>query len=715
MTRRVIIVFLALWGLVAFCMDSMAKTIELIQSEQVRDYSRDEFERGAPALPVTSKILHREALEDLAGGRRDEAIEKLHLAAALSGDNAAPLFTLARVELLSGHPEGVMLFIEGLRRSFTGFPGAGIAALNWGALAALALAGALFTLLVSFLARYWGFIDHTIAENRSLRFRKLPAAWILPLAVLALAFLRLGLGIYIAALIVALWAFLGKRERILVFSLAAILSAASFASSLSNRFAPAADPGSAARCLSLVNERSVSSRRLVEIRAIDENRYRAERDYAVGTMMYRLGLHGEAREYLLEAVSADPGFAPAFVNLGNVYFMQGDYDKALAGYRSAVELDSTNAVVHYNIGQAYIKKMLFAQSGVWLERASTLGIEAYRAAHPALEMRSAVVYEQGFPPKDLWRIAAAEGSSRDRVILSEMLQPFFLVPFHRLWMLLAPALAAAFIVARRIPKDRRVERCDNCGLPSCSRCRETIHDITLCKECCKAVQGIASAKVMEVLLRSRRQKVADARVSARRWRTALLPGMAHAYHGKTFAGFLIAFAASAATGALYWRGLCFKDPLTTNTGGAAWETILPAAMLAGAYALALFAKSPAESRSYHIFSPETRSQEREPAQAKREDHSGLWLSPDSASPARKRQPVEPPAPPPRTAEPPRKAPPPEAMWGVDPPPAPPRRGAAGDPAKGPAAAPKAAAPSRPGPAVATDDFLAEIKKGSSWR
>ena len=307
------------------------------------------------SLDPQANTLDSRALEDLAGGRRDAAIEKLNLAAALSGDNAAPLFTLARVELLSGNPDFLMTFGEGLRRSFTAFPGAALAALNWGALAALALVGGLFTLLLSLLFRHWAFISHTIAEIRWLRHRKFPAEWILPLAVLALACLRIGLGIYIAALICVLWTYLARRERIVVCSLVAVVSVVSFFASWSNCLAPAADPGSATRQLSLVNERSVSSYRLAGIRAIDESAYRAERDYAVGTMLYRLGLYGEARAYLLEAVSENPKFAPAFINLGNVYFTQGDYDKALAGYRSAIEIDSASAVAHYNIGQAFVQ------------------------------------------------------------------------------------------------------------------------------------------------------------------------------------------------------------------------------------------------------------------------------------------------------------------------------------------------------------------------
>jgi len=718
MTRRAIIVAAALAGLVAFCTDSYPKSIDPIGNERLKAYCRDEFEWGASSLPVVSKILHREALEDLAGGRRDAAVEKLRLAADLSGDFAPPLFTLARVELLSGDPDFLMHLGEGLRRSFTGFPGAAIAALNWSALAVLALSGALFILLAALLARHWPFIEHTIVESCSRRFRALPAKWILPLAAISFALLRLGIGVSIAVLIAVLWVYLAKRERFAVLSLAAVLSAASIMAPASNRLAPAVDPGSASRLLSLVNDRSVNARRLEEIRAVDAHRYRAERDFAVGTMMYRLGLHEEARALLLDAVTVNPSFAPAFINLGNVYFTQGDYDRALAGYRSAVELDSTSAVAHYNIGQAYIKKMLFAQSSSWLERASTLGIETYRAAHPGLEMRSAVVYEQGLPPKDLWRIAAAEGRERDRVILSEMLQPFLLVPFHLLWALLAAAFAAALAADLKLPKERRAGRCDNCGLPTCPACREIIHDVALCRECSAAVRDISSVKVMEVLLRTRRQKVAGSGGRARRFFAALLPGMTHVHGGRTFSGFLLAFAGAAAAGTLYWRGFYFKDPLLANVVEPVWETILPAAILAAVWAAALLVKAPQEPRNYHIFPPEIRSQENGPAKAKAEDSSGLWLSPGSNAPARKKSAPDAAPPPPEPAAARKTVPPepfPEHFRGSGTEPARRNPRSAKETAHERPCAPAHGAPNRPVQIAEADDFLAEIKKGSSWR
>lgn len=750
MAHRIPTLMLALAGLFAFCTKAESKSLDLVQNPSVRAYAEAELAAGAPSSPIASQLIYREALADLEAGRREDAEQKLQLAADLSGNGAAPLFTLARVEALRANPSFLPHLLEAIRRSFASFPDGAVLSLNLAALLALSLAGALLAVLAGLLVRYWPYIDHAIVERYGGRLSPAFARWILPLALVCLVLLRPGIAVCAAVLLAALWTYLNRHERIVVGSLAAVVAAASLAAPLSNRLAAAVDPYSVTRRLALVNERSTSADRLAAVRAIDAERYRAERAFAAGTMISRIGLYEEGTKLLLEAVEARPDFAPAFVNLGNVYFLRGDYDRALQGYRSAVEIDSTSAVAQYNIGQTYIKKMLFAQSGVWLQRANTLGFERYRASHPAMGMRGTAVYEQGFPAAELRRVAAAEGASRDRVILSEMLQPWLLLPFHRLWILLAAAVAAGVAIARASRVDRRKLRCDNCGRATCPRCSDTLHDARLCADCADIVRDLSSIKVMEALLRTRRQKVFAARSRGYRWRTIVFPGMGHACFGSTFTGFALAFAASASVAGLAWRGLYFKNPLEMNGGEPAWEIALPLLVLAAACAIGLRARPPQEERNYHLFPAEVRSRADAPASPRTDEGADLWLSPSSARPV-SRKPVRvrreeeraaapeathpdhaAPAPgAPARSAPSQKAPaakapgpkPPAAEpafpWESEAPPPPPSRVPPRVPRSGretPAPS-KGAAPARPAPqgkAAEMDDFLAEIKKGSSW-
>jgi tetratricopeptide (TPR) repeat protein len=600
----------------AICTGAGAESLDAITNANLKAYAERELAAGAPSIPVVSRALHREALQLLRDGMEDEAIRKLELAASLTGDYAAPLFTLARIKLLSASPDFLPYIIEGCRRAIASYPSQAVLAANASAFMILTLVGALLAMLAALLVKYWQLIDHKIVEAFEHRFSFPPARWIIGIIVVSLLVMRLGAALYIAILIVALWAFMSAREKATVLSFAILLSAASYLAPRSNALAPAIDPWSVTNRLSLVNRRGGGEECVARIRAIDDRRLRSQRAFALGTMMYRSGRYDDAVACLLESVSLDRSFAPAFVNLGNVYFMQGDYDKAVAGYQSAVELDSTSAVAHYNIGQAHIKKMLFAQSGDWLKRANALGIEEFRAAHPTIGLRNPPVYEAGFETRALWTFARAEGETRSGVLMSEMLRPYLLFPFHRLWLLLAAALCAALIIAWQLPEAWHVERCENCGSAACSRCESEQAGILLCRECAAVIKDLSSVKVMEALLRTRRQRVAGARQRSHRRRTIFFPGAAHLYYGRTADGVMLALVGAGAVALLVWRGAYFKDPGAAGFVRPLWETIAPIAALCAAYVASLRVRAPAEPRNYRILPPEARLQERDTAKGR---------------------------------------------------------------------------------------------------
>jgi len=617
MSRHTFAATIAVTAVLAICTPAVSKTLESIENASLRSYSQTALERGAPSLSVTARIEYREALDLLRSGDRQGAERKLHLAASLSGDYADPLFTLARIELRRGDPGFLPHAVEGIMRLATTFAAQAGLALNAATIAILALMGALAATLAALLVRYWRFLNHRMVELWSRRSAVPPARYMVLLVLIALALLRLGLALYCAILVVLLWSYLTRKEKGIVVSIMLLLSALSFGARYANCLAPAIDPGSVTRRLALLNERPVSDETIRSVDGIADPRFRAEKDFALGTMLYRLGDYENASRQLLAAVSGATPRASAYLNLGNVYFSQGDYDRALVGYQNAIEIDSTNAVAQYNIGQCYIKKLLFAQAGVWLESANKNGIDRYLTQHPAAALRNAVVYEAGFEPAELWSIARREGAERRAVLLGEVLQPFLLFPFQYLWILFLAGIAAAVIVDRRTPAAWRVMRCDSCLVPTCPACADTQWEITLCHDCASVIKGLSSVKVMEALLRNRRQKVAAQRDARYLWTRFLFPGMAHTYHGRTCAGTILSMAGVGACVVLASSGSPFKDPELVNVPGALWKTVAPLAVLALGFALSSIAKPPKEPRNYRILPPDARAKEPEPEEQAR--------------------------------------------------------------------------------------------------
>ena len=610
MAKHVIFSLLVLIFVLALCTEADAGPLDRIRDNTLQSYSYDEVTQGAPALQIPSRIVYGEGLELVEKGDWEGARERFLLAAELSGDYPDPLLTLAKNEFLRFNPDFLPHTIEGFQRLVSNFYVQSFVLANIALLVTVISIGTLFLLLVYLLVKYWPLVDHSIREWYSVKCSFPPANWVGIILTIALVSLRAGIAVYIPLLLLSVWVSLKLKERIVLLGLLLFVSALSFFADYSNTFVPPMDPGSATRRLSLINERGADNDLFQLISGIEDEAYRSERDYALGTLLYRLEVLPEARDFLLSSVSANPDFAPAYVNLGNVYFKEGDFDKALAGYQNAISIDSEHILAHYNLGQTYIKKMLFAESSQSLKRANELGIEEYRTTHPSTRFRNLTIYEDGFGSMGLWRMAYREGSGRERILFSEILQPFLLFPFHRLWIMLIGCMIISLILGRKVPKSKKVFRCENCDRPACHICADEELGVRLCRDCASVVDGLSSVKVMEALLRHRRQKVFKTSVKKIRKRTFLFPGAAHIYYGKTFTGAFCISIGVAGVMLLLWNGLYFKEPMALKQMTPIWQRIMPIAMLLYGVALSIAQKAPATSRPFWILPPELREVEK---------------------------------------------------------------------------------------------------------
>lgn len=70
-----------------------------------------------------------------------------------------------------------------------------------------------------------------------------------------------------------------------------------------------------------------------------DKKYRFENQLAV--LYARYGLYERAEEIFLKIIE-EQTFKPALINLGNVFFIKGDFDSALSYYQQVIDLDSQN-------------------------------------------------------------------------------------------------------------------------------------------------------------------------------------------------------------------------------------------------------------------------------------------------------------------------------------------------------------------------------------
>jgi tetratricopeptide (TPR) repeat protein len=63
----------------------------------------------------------------------------------------------------------------------------------------------------------------------------------------------------------------------------------------------------------------------------------------------------QVQSLLLKSIALDPNFADSHILMGNLYDVQGQYDKSIPEYLRAVELNANLPDAHYRLSQAYIR------------------------------------------------------------------------------------------------------------------------------------------------------------------------------------------------------------------------------------------------------------------------------------------------------------------------------------------------------------------------
>jgi tetratricopeptide (TPR) repeat protein len=573
---------------VAFCKPLLASPLHEIENEILKSYTTAELQRGAWSLQVPARAVYRDAMETLEAGDRETARRKLFLAASLSGDYF------------------IIHMIEGYKRKVRSFYGQALLAANIVILSIAVAFAVLFLALIFLLVRHWPEYDHKIREIYGGKYAFPPARFIGPLLILGLLIMRGGVTLYSALMMAVLWPVIGRREKTAVLTVTIFICAVSYLTPQLESLTSAIDEGSATRRLAMVNESGGDYRLIRSIDEIDSGRFAAEKEFALGTIKSRMGLYDEARDHLLASVSERGDFAPAYLNLGNVYFRQGDFNRALAGYQSVIAIDSTCALAWFNIGQTYINKMLFAESSEALAKARGFGIEKYNQANPATALIEFDIYDRGVPVEELWRIAFREGGSGESGILDGIFRPYLLFPLRSVWILLIAAIIAGTVLAKTVPRSWKIYFCNNCSLPTCSKCSDSDTGITLCHNCAAAISGLSSVKVMEALLRHRRQKVRSRKGHGGWWKMKVVPGSSKIILGSAGKGMFIISITASALFLLLWNGFYLNDPRSAGLGTPLIHQAAAMAVIVFCWLSTIRSRNPREQINYRILPPDLR-------------------------------------------------------------------------------------------------------------
>jgi tetratricopeptide (TPR) repeat protein len=562
-------------------------------------YEEAQLRRGAVTMPVAAQVEYRQALAAIAKGDREGAEKRLRTALSLAPRYSDAYFTLARLHAARFSPDAVYYMVEGVTVQLKTFDGQRAFVLNTVAGATLVLLLASAIVWIALAVRYFPFIAHRIAESARNKFNATGGRVAAALLLLAPFALLPGYTSAAALILVLTWPFMHKRERVLSMVMAGLFATFTGLSPLIDRLSVVADPNSLTSLIARANESSANdplARAIaaapVSDPAIDDDRYTA-----LGMLAMRDGDSETAAANFLRAISINKTSAIAYVNLGNVYYQNGQFNKALEGYRKAEEVDSSDAVSQYNLAQAYIKTLLMGESSRALSRASKLGLEHSRDAIAEPARARMAVYPKTYSSIQLWKIAAVEGKYHNPALVTHLLETVTGHPTTISAGIMLAAMILAVIVSKSLKSRKLAFQCANCGDLTCEGCCNDELGSVICHACGQAVAGVSSDRVLEALLRQRRQSVIVRRRKSIRWSTIWLPGLRHVFYGRFVSGFVVAAVFATSTLALWMRGNVFPywDSVEFNTP--LWKWIIPGLGVVVSYMVALLSRQLYEARN----------------------------------------------------------------------------------------------------------------------
>lgn len=97
--------------------------------------------------------------------------------------------------------------------------------------------------------------------------------------------------------------------------------------------------------------------------------------YELGKMQAQIGKFDSAFVHLHQVIEFAPGFADAYIALGNIFNIQGDGGAAVEHYQKALSLDADNVLALYNLGVLLKRRGEYTNALPYLENACRLSPE----------------------------------------------------------------------------------------------------------------------------------------------------------------------------------------------------------------------------------------------------------------------------------------------------------------------------------------------------
>jgi len=299
--------------------------------------------------------------------------------------------------------------------------------------------------------------------------------------------------------------------------------------------------------------------------------------FALAHKAKREGDLSQAEQLYRKALDAGQGasyraLAAAHNNLGNVYLLLNDPDRAVAHYQKAMDLQENLAAPHFNLSRAYALGGVDSLEKVQAEQARALevdraAIDAFTGGQLGLNRRSNK-FLLDVPLDDSMLAPLFDAEARVAAPVDDEVRAVLAGPLPPGAATALPLLAALGFIGLHALRGRvrPSGRCERCGREVCKRCdADARPSEALCAQCVNVFVRRSGVDPTERI----RKEVAVHAYQRRRTLLArafnLLAGAGHVLLGYSMSGvvfLLLTFVL--ASSALLWHGLV-RDPMAVRT------------------------------------------------------------------------------------------------------------------------------------------------------
>ena len=286
------------------------------------------------------------------------------------------------------------------------------------------------------------------------------------------------------------------------------------------------------------------------------------------------------------------GLAATHNNLGNVYLLEGDAQKALAHYQQATDLRDGLAAPHFNVSRALggVETLEKVQS----EQARALeldreGIDAFTGGQLQANKRS-IKFVMDVPLEDSLLDPLLDQEARIAEPVGDEIRAQLAGPLPASVASTLPLLAAVIFVSLHLARNklRPSGRCERCGREVCKRCDPDARPSeSLCAQCVNVFIRRTGVDPAERLRKEFAVQAYHRRRTAVIRLLGVLSGAGHVLMGYPIRGILFLLTTGMLMASvLLWRGLT-HDPVAVRSGLSLFRVGLTVACFVAVYAVCL--------------------------------------------------------------------------------------------------------------------------------